>query len=98
MMGMFKLVVRGRIQFYEMMTITEEKGTLILRLKHFESDMKGWEEKNETIDFPLVKIYDDLVFFDQYTFEKTGEDELTVYLVIEDKDGKKEEVTFSFKQ
>ncbi len=98
MMGMFKLVVRGRVQFYEMMTISEEKGTLILRLKHFEPDMKGWEEKNETIDFPLVKIYDDVVFFDQFTFEKTGEDELTVYLVIEDKDGKKEEVTFSFKQ
>jgi hypothetical protein len=95
MMCAFKLVVENEVRFYEICTISEENGTLILRLKHFDGSLKGWEEKDETIDFRLVKVEKDKVFFDQFTFEKVGPDELNIYVVI-DSGGKEEEVKFNY--
>ena len=45
MMGMFRLIESGRIVFYEFMTITQEDSGPILRIKHFDSGLVGWEEK-----------------------------------------------------
>ena len=52
MMGMFKLISDGDVYFYELMTIVEQEGTLMMRLKHFNNDLTGWEEKDDTVDFP----------------------------------------------
>lgn len=49
-MGTFKLVVDGKVNFYEMLTIVEENETLTYRLKHFHGDLKGWEEKDEVVE------------------------------------------------
>ena len=38
-----------------------------MQLKHFGSDFKGWEEKDETVDFKLVKIEKYAVYFDGMT-------------------------------
>lgn len=95
MMCTFKLVVDDKVQFYEIETITEENNSLILRLKHFHSDLKGWEKKDITVDFKLVKVIDHKVFFDGYTFEKISEDEMNVFVVI-DMDGKKTETKFNY--
>ena len=95
MMCTFKLVVEDKVQFYEIETITEEDNSLILRLKHFHSDLKGWEKKDITVDFKLVKVTDRKVFFDGYTFEKISEDEMNVYVVI-DMDGKRKEEKFNY--
>lgn len=70
MMGSFKLVVNEVVQFYELCIITEENGSLLLRIKHFNKNLKGWEEKDQSIDFPLVKIEKNKVYFDGLTFEK----------------------------
>ena len=56
MMGMYRLVREGKPVFYELCTIVEENGSLVLRLKHFNPDLTGWEEKTRTVDFPLVAI------------------------------------------
>ena len=98
MMFSFKLVVDGKITFYELGGITEINNTLLMQLKHFNADFKGWEEKNETVDFPLVKIEGTKVFFDQLTFEKISKDEINVYVVIENEDGSSEEVKFNYKR
>ena len=95
MMCVFKLVVDGDIIFYEIETISEENNSLILRLKHFNKHLKGWEEKNETIDFKLVKVDADKVYFDGFTFEKISKDEINMYVVIEDM-GKKAETKFNY--
>jgi hypothetical protein len=55
MMAVFRLVKENKTEFYEIETISEESGSLILRLKHFAADLKGWEEKEETEDFPAGK-------------------------------------------
>lgn len=97
MMCAFKLVVDGKVQFYELVTITEVENTLMLRLKHFHEDLKGWEEKDETIDFPLVKVTPDKVFFEGFTFEKVNDEEMNIYVRIEDKEGIREQ-KFNYKQ
>lgn len=45
----FKLVAEGEDVFYEFRGIRELDVTLLLQLKHFGKDFKGWEEKDETI-------------------------------------------------
>lgn len=63
-MGMYRLVRDGKPVFYEMMTLVEEKASLTLRLKHFNPDLTGWEAKDQTIDFPLVAVSNEIVHFD----------------------------------
>lgn len=97
MMGSFKLMVDEQVSFYEIMTISEEEGSLILRLKHFHGDLKGWEEKDETHDFKLVKVTLNKVFFEGFTLEKISKDEINIYVVIEDA-GKQQEMKFPYQR
>lgn len=83
MMGSFKLVQDGQVKFYEIITISEIDKTLIMRLKHFNSELKGWEEKEETVDFKLVKLAPERVFFDGLTFERVSDNEMNVYVRFE---------------
>ena len=92
----FKLVVDGKIKFYELCTITEENNSLILKIKHFNSDLKGWEDKDKSAEFPLVKITKNRVYFDEFTFEKISADEINIYVVIQQKNGQQEEVKFNY--
>lgn len=97
MMGSFKLVVDDEVNFYELETISEEKGSLVLKIKHFDAALTGWEEKDETVDFPLVKLDNNIAYFDGLTFELTGPDALNIYVVIKGEDHDTES-KFSFKR
>ena len=100
MVGVFKLLSPGdgepSPRFYEMLAVLETGDTLELRLKHFDPDVTGWEEKDDFVSFPLVKIEPDAVYFRGLTYEKKGDDGLVVYLAMKTKDGTREvEFTFS---
>lgn len=95
MMCAFKLIVNEKVRFYELVTIVEENTSLILRLKHFHADLKGWEEKDKTINFKLVKITGNRVYFDEFTFEKLSENEMNIYVAMQN-NGKSEEVKFNY--
>lgn len=95
MMCAFKLVVEGKVQFYELCQIREENGSLVLRLKHFNGDLKSWEEKNDTVDFKLVKIEEQTVYFEGFTIEKASANRLNMYVMLGE-DGKKSEMTFNY--
>ncbi len=97
-MFVFKLVVDEKVAFYEVGHIRQEGETLILRLKHFNSNLTGWEEKDKTVDFKLVKLEGNRVYFDDFTFEKINESEINIYVVIEQENGSKEEVKFNYKK
>ncbi|MEM6722759.1 MAG: DUF6265 family protein [Bacteroidota bacterium] len=97
MMCTFKAAVDGKIQFYELLTISEVDHTLILRLKHFDGELKGWEAKDETIDFKLVKMTKDHVYFDQFTFEKVGKKRMNLYVVFDEGNGE-QEMKFEYKK
>jgi len=96
MMASFKLIDNGKVAFYELEIIREIENTLILQLKHFHNDLKGWETKDETIDFPLIKITPDKVIFKGMTFEKISENEMNVYVDIKQEDGTVENVKFNY--
>ena len=98
MMGMFRLLRDDRTIFYEIFTITEEAGSLLLRIKHFHPDLKGWEEKDDTVDFPLVKITEDGAWFDGLTMLKKDEDNLMVYVRSESRDGTVSELMFPYQR
>lgn len=93
MMFSFKLVNEGKVSFYEFGHIRQIDSTLILQLKHFHGDLKGWEPKDGTVDFKLVKIEKEKVFFEGLTMEKIGKDEMRVFVVVNSK-----ELAFNYKQ
>lgn len=97
MSGMFRLVNKGKVVFYELMVVAEEQGSLVFRLKHFNADVTGWEEKNEVQAFPLVARADGAVHFHGMSFHPDG-DRLTVYLAIEHKDKPLEEAKFTYRR
>jgi len=96
MMGSFKLVVNGKVEFYELCTISEENESLIFRLKHFHSNLKGWEEKDERLQAQLVKIEENKAYFEDFTFEKASENKLNIFVVFKDDKEKEEEMKFSY--
>ncbi len=98
MMFVFRLINDNKVQFYEVGGIRQVDETLLMQLKHFHGDFKGWEEKDKTIDFKLVKIEDHKVFFEGLTFEKISDNEMNVYVVIEEKEGIHQEVKFNYKK
>jgi len=97
MMATFKLINDGKVTFYEIEVIREIENSLVLQLKHFGPDLKGWETKDETVDFPLKEITEDKVVFEGMSFEKISANEMNVYVDIKDK-GKVETVKFNYKK
>lgn len=97
MMAAFKLTVNGVVKFYELETIVEQDETLLLRIKHFAADLHGWEARDESVDFRLVKMTADKVYFDGLTFEKVSDDEMNVYVIIGD-EGQQKETKFNYRR
>lgn len=98
MMFSFKLVVDGRVSFYELGHIRELGSTLVFELKHFDGDLKAWEEKEEVQRFELIKVEDNRLYFEGFTFEKISADEVNIYGLIGHDDGSAEEVKFNYKR
>ncbi len=98
MMCVFKLVTDGAVNFYEICHLREVEQSLLFEVKHFQSDLKGWEEKDEVQSFKLVKIEGNRVYFDGFTFERIDANEANIYVVIEHEDGSTEEVKFNYKR
>ncbi|GMN02400.1 DUF6265 family protein [Erythrobacter sp. MTPC3] len=57
----------GSIMFTEHMYLMEEAGSLVLRLKHFNADLTGWEEKDGMLSFRLVAIEPCAAYFHALT-------------------------------
>ncbi len=84
--GMFRFVVKGEVQFTEHFMITEEQGTVVLKLKHFHGDFTGWEEKDEYVEFPLIKVEEQAAYFEGISYERVDESTLKVVLDMEEND------------
>jgi len=82
MMGMYRLVINGKPSFYEFMHLAEDQGSLALKLKHFNPDLTGWEEKDRFVTFPLVKLGQTEAFFSGLTFRLLEDGRLEIYLAL----------------
>lgn len=81
-MGVYRFIKEDEVVFYEIVTILEENNTLMLRLRHFNPDLTGWEEKGETVDFPLVKLENDTAYFDGFTIQRLDGDRMVIYVMV----------------
>ncbi|MFH1314173.1 MAG: DUF6265 family protein [Candidatus Eisenbacteria bacterium] len=87
MMGMFRSVSKGKVRFYEFMTITKGSERTGLTIKHFDSALVGWEEKDGAARFVLTEATGKRAVFHQTSgdkqlwlvYENVGASELQVY-------------------
>jgi hypothetical protein len=96
--GHFQQVVGGKIRFYEIYQIVPVGNSLVFRLKHFNADLTGWEEKDQTVEFPLVAIEKEAVYFDGLTMRLAGEGQLESAVSIKQRDGTVQTETFRFRR
>ncbi|MBU1310393.1 MAG: hypothetical protein KKE30_12795 [Gammaproteobacteria bacterium] len=97
MVGTFKLSSKGKVKFYEIEIIREVADSLILQLKHFNHDLKGWEEKHQTVDFALVKIDANAAYFDGFTIRKISDNEIHMFVVL-GREPEVKEVSFKYQR
>ena len=102
MVGTFRFVKDDSAHFYEFMLIEQTTKGLVLRLKHFNPGLIGWEEKAQVHSYPLVEFHKGLAVFEQVdrksrlTFRRTAKDALLV-LLEQTHDGKQDSEEFKFK-
>jgi len=98
MMGMYRLLKDGKPVFYEFLMLAEESGSLVMKLKHFNPDFSGWEEKTGFVTFKLVAVEPRAVYFSGLTFLREGDDELHIYLRLREKSGEVREEVFKMRR
>lgn len=63
MIGSFRIVRDGKPIFYEFWAVEVDGNRPVLKLKHFNADLVGWEEKNSSTKMTLISnSEDDAVF------------------------------------
>lgn len=82
MAGIFHQSNDTGLQFYEILQVVERDGSLVLRLKHFNPDLSGWEDNSagSALEFPLVAVEEDAAYFSGLTYERIGDDRLLIHL------------------
>lgn len=86
MMGIFRYVKNGKSVFFEMMLIEMTSSGPVLRLKHFNPGLIGWEEKDQVYSYPLVGVNRNRAVFERpdkqtrLIFNRTSEQTMTVTL------------------
>ena len=91
MVGMYKVIRDGEVDFYELLLLVEEDGSLAIKVKHFTPDFVAWETKEDYVTFPLVRIDEDAVHFSGLSFYRRGDDAIDGYIAMRTKDGVREE-------
>lgn len=92
LMGMYKQINDGEVAFYEFMAVVAEAGSLVLRLKHFDRDLSGWEEKDVVRQFPLVRITPAAAYFDGITYRLVDKHTLAVVVLLQRESSEPQEV------
>lgn len=84
----------GSLNFYEFLVL-DSTG---LRLKHFSPDMKGWETKEDFVQFEAITFTENKIVLKGLVYELKSEDEMEIRLDLKGKDGKKWTEVFSMKR
>jgi hypothetical protein len=84
MLGMWKLMGDEGVDFYELMLLTVDEGSLSLKVKHFSADFVAWEEKPDFVNFKLVKKEPDALHFAGISFYRRDADHIDAYIVMKD--------------
>lgn len=82
------------------MQIVPAGRSLTYRLRHFNADLTGWEDAKggKAVDFPLVAVEENAVFFDGLTLRRTSPDAMDVHVRINDGAKGSHEVRFRYRR
>jgi hypothetical protein len=97
MVGVYKHYRDGKSTFYEFINLSETDGKISLKLKHFNPDMMGWEEKADFVEFPFVSATASKIEFKGLSYELIAEDKMEVKLRL-NRNGKINIETFNFER
>jgi hypothetical protein len=86
MVGTFKLLDDNGVDFYELMLLEVQEGSLSLKVKHFSKDFTAWEDKEDFVNFRLVKIEPDALHFSGLSFYRRSADVIDGYIVMKSGD------------
>ena len=73
MASVYRGMREGRVTLFEIVTLVEAGQSLAIRLKHFGPDLRGWEPKEKTVDFNLVRAEPGALYLDGMTYRRTPE-------------------------
>ena len=96
--GHFRQLRDKGIWFFEIMAIAQVGESLEYRLKHFNEDLTGWEEKGKVLTFPLVAVERDVWYFNGLTVRRDGPDGMIGAVRIENRDGTSREAVFKYRR
>ena len=97
MLGIYRHLTDEESNFSEFIQLKEEDGTVKLRLKHFNPDLSGWEEKDDYVEFPLVAVETGRAEFKGLIYEQLDNGGMKVTLTLHDKEKTWQEV-FNFQR
>lgn len=87
MLGTFKFMNDDKVNFFEIMTITIDSIGPALRVKHFNADMTGWEDKADMVTFRYDSTAANQIFFGGVRFLRPSKDSLLITVNFKTKDG-----------
>jgi hypothetical protein len=88
----------GALMFTEHMYMAEEAGSLVLKLKHFNPDLTGWEEKDGMVRFRFLSAEPCALYFSALTYRCEGENGLLVAVRMKSEGDKVNELVFRFRR
>ena len=86
----------GGILFTEHMYLVEEGDSVALKLKHFNADLTGWEDKAGMVTFPLLSLDVCAAYFSGLTIRCDGNDKLVVAVRMKSDSAEPKELLFRF--
>ncbi|GAM97197.1 hypothetical protein U91I_00822 [alpha proteobacterium U9-1i] len=92
MVGHFRLVRDGAPEFYELMLLDVTEAGLRLRLKHFNPDFTGWEEKDGWHSFEPVSASANELAFQGLRLRRISDTEAEFVVTIRYPDGAREQI------
>lgn len=109
MIGMFRWTKKDRLWMSEKLSIVTEGDDIVLRVKHFDRSMVGWEDKDKAITLPLASQNDSESVFEtvdqsgttteavRLTYRRTGADTMDIILETKKQD-KQRRLEFHFQR
>jgi hypothetical protein len=98
MLGHFLMSDERGAQFYELITLREEGGSVMLRLRHFNANLVAWEEKEKTVEFPLVAVDGNKFYFSGLTIERVDALTNVHHIMLRGPDGAPREVVTRYRR
>lgn len=99
MVGVFvQETAEGGIMFSEHMYLMEQDGSLVVKLKHFNPDLTGWEEKDGMVTFRLIAAEPCALHFNALTYRCDGEGKMVVAVRMKSDAPEPQELVFRFRR